>query len=206
MDTTTKVVLAVSGLVAALAGLWATAAAVLPHAKPVASVVSQSPGTAAGASSTPSVVSQAEVATKVQSCEAQHKMTGATQTVGGGTDTQEFQTCEWPPSKLADADGFLEIRVNSDQGPGTDEASGMDVADRIYGPCQKFAVTYDYGHMGDLRHLQPFTVERGAIAITTYDGGEAWTGDRSTLPFYPDRDEAIVLTSGHYGLVNVACA
>ena len=60
--------------------------------------------------------------------------------------------------------------------------------------------------MGEQRHLKPFTVARGAIGITGYDGGEQWTGDRSTLPFYPDRSEAVVLTSGHYGLVGVRCA
>jgi hypothetical protein len=145
------------------------------------------------------------VAAKLQSCETQHKMNGATQVVDG-SDVREFKTCQWPPSNLADADGFLSIRVISAQGPGTSEASGMDVVDRIYGPCQTYSVTYDYGHMGDARHLRPFTVGRGAIAITTYDGGEAWNGDRSRLPFYPDRDEADVLTTGSYGLVGATCA
>jgi hypothetical protein len=149
---------------------------------------------------------RAEAATKVAACELQHKMTNAKQSVDNGAGVRQFTTCEWPPSKLADADGYWEIIVNSDKGPGDSAASGMNAADRVTGPCQTFEVTYDYGSMGASRHLSPFKVPRGAIWITTYNGGEQWTGDRSTIPFYPDRDEAVILTSDHYGLVDVACA
>jgi hypothetical protein len=205
MDTTTKVVLAVSGLIAALTALWATATAVIPHGKPSTDAAGQSPSAATAATS-PYPGAQAEAAAKVESCEAQHKMSKATQPVDNGAGTREFETCEWPPSNLADADGFWEIRVISDQGPGSDEASGMDDADRISGPCQKFSMTYDYRHMGGVDHLRPFTVDRGAIFITTNDGGEIWTGDQATLPFNQDRNEAVVLTSGNYLLDGVACA
>src|SRR5262249_48177714 len=154
----------------------------------------------------PTVDTRGQAAEKVAACELLHKMTSATQIVDNKSGFMEFKTCEWPPSKLADADGYWSIRKNEEKGPGDSDASGMDYADRIFGPCKVFEVTYDYGHMGDLRHLRPFMVARGAIAITTYDGGETWTGDRSTLPFYPDRDEAVVLTSSHYGLVSIRCA
>jgi len=149
---------------------------------------------------------RAEAAAKVPACELQHKMTNAKQSIDNGAGVRQFTTCEWPPSKLADADGYWEIIVNSDKGPGDSAASGMDAADRVTGPCQTFEVTYDYGSMGASRHLSPFKVPRGAIWITAYNGGEQWTGDRSTIPFYPDRDEAVILTSDHYGLVDVTCA
>jgi hypothetical protein len=195
MDSTTKILLALGGLIAAVAGVWATATGVWAGQDP-------SPPRA-----TPSVDLRAQAAEKVASCELRHKMPSATQVVSyESTGSMQFKTCEWPPSDLADADGYWEIRMNQEKGPGDSEASGMDYADRINGPCEVFEVTYDYGHMGEQRHLKPFTVARAGIGITTYDGGEQWTGDRSTLPFYPGRAEAVVLTSGHYGLVTVRCA
>jgi hypothetical protein len=41
------------------------------------------------------------------------------------------------------------------------------------------------------------SVIRGTI-ITVY--GEVWKGDERTLPFYPDRDEAVVLHTFSYAL------
>ncbi|HTJ36004.1 MAG TPA: Hsp70 family protein [Dactylosporangium sp.] len=206
--------------------LWGVAALVLVVATVVVSslLLSDDPGTTAtngptsnaGVGTTtpaaptskaaPTKDLQAEAATKVADCERQHKMTKAKQTDDNGAGVQQFKTCEWPPSKLADADGYWEIIVNSVQGPGDSEATGMSIADRVNGPCETFEMTYDYGHMGESSHLQPFKVPRGSIWITTVNGGERWDGDRSTLPFYQDRDEAVVLTSGHYGLVTAACA
>src|SRR6185436_3825141 len=47
---------------------------------------------------------QAEAATKVAACEQQHKMTKAKQSFDNNAGVRQFKTCEWPPSKLADAD------------------------------------------------------------------------------------------------------
>jgi hypothetical protein len=205
MDSTTKVLLAVGGLLAAATALWATASGVLSGKEPDP-VKSGAEQTNQGQGTSPKPDLRAQAAEKVAACEKLHQMAGATHVIDDNAGYMEFQTCEWPPSQFADADGYWSIRMNQEKGPGDSEATGMSLADRIYGPCQVFEVTYDYGHMGESRHLKPFTVARGAVAITTYDGGEAWTGNRSELPFYQDRNEAVVLTSGHYGLVSIRCA
>lgn len=148
-----------------------------------------------------------EAASRVSACEAMHKMRSANQVERQSGAPVEFKHCEWPPSSVADADGFWEIIVASESGPGDSEASGMSEADRVNGPCESFLVTYDYAHMGDSRHLKPFAVAKGEVYITDYNlGGVAWTDDRSLLPFYPSRDEAVVLTSSHYGLADAACS
>ncbi|MFI7642538.1 hypothetical protein [Nonomuraea sp. NPDC049400] len=161
----------------------------------------------AGKSASALAAAQEEAADRINACESAHGMPKADHIEYILEAPSRFMHCEWPPSSLADADGYWEIRVLRTNGPGDSEASGMSAANRVNGPCESFLLTYDYGHMGDSRHLKPFKIGRGEIYITDYDaGGVRWTGDRSTLPFYPARDEAVVLTSGHYLLMNAACA
>jgi len=156
-----------------------------------------------------------EAAERVQACEVQHGMKIAeekkdwVETIppqNGDPETVvehfNFRSCEWPKSRYADGDGYLEIRVNSVTGPGDSEASGEDEADRIAAPCPQLTVAYQYGHMGDFENKPPFTV--AANTIVDVDG-TLWTGKRSTLPFYPDEGEFVVLRSGHYVIGSARC-
>ncbi|MFI6743438.1 hypothetical protein ACIBI9_62105 [Nonomuraea sp. NPDC050451] len=148
-----------------------------------------------------------EAADRISACESVHGMPKANHIEYDSDAPSRFMHCEWPPSPLADADGYWEIRVSRTEGPGRDEASGTSLANRVNGPCERFLMTYDYGHMGDSRHLKPFKIRRGEIYVTDYDaGGVQWTGDRTTLPFYPTRAEAVILTSGHYLIADATCA
>ncbi|MFI5913311.1 Hsp70 family protein [Dactylosporangium sp. NPDC051541] len=175
--------------------------------KPMDTGPGQSPTPNRGTPGAPTDDQQAEAATKVPACERQHGMTKAKQSTGGDTGSWVFKGCEWPPTKLTDADGYSEIRSEREQGPGDSSASGTSAADRIDGPCDTFEVSYDYGHMGESRHLNPFKAPAGEIWIVTYDrDGEPWTGDRTTLPFYPVRNELVVLATDNYAITNIACA
>ena len=61
--------------------------------------------------------------------------------------------------------------------------------------------------MGESRHLSPFKAPAGQIWIVTYDrSGQLWAGERTTLPFYPLRDELVVLATDNYAITNIACA
>ncbi len=156
-----------------------------------------------------------EAAERVQACEAQHGMKTAyeraesVETIPATNIADEkvighytFRSCNWPRSQYADGDGYLEIKVQSVDGPGESEASGMDEADRITAPCPQVTVTYQFGHMGAYENETPFTVN--ADTIMTVDG-KLWKNENGALPFYPDTGEFVVLRSGHYELESVKC-
>jgi hypothetical protein len=170
---------------------------------PIPSAAVSSPGANSMRASQEAPAANAE---KVSNCQRHHKMSRQHQVDGAGTGTVSFKTCTWPPSSITDADGYSEILVNEDEGPGDSAASGVNLAHRITGPCQRFTLTYDYGHMGDSRHLKSFDAWPGSIMVVGYNGGEEWDGDQSTIPFYPSRDEVVVLTSGNYVISNAQCA
>ena len=162
-----------------------------------------------------------EAAERVQACEERHGMKTAFERIEGPqkvtpsnspddiTNTFEFHTdfhyCIWPPTKYSDGDGYLEIKVVDVNGPGDSDASGTDDADRITAPCPQVIATYQYGHMGDYKNLEPITVDANAIVTTD---GKPWVKKESEapLPFYPETGEMVVLRSGHYGLESVRCA
>ncbi len=156
-----------------------------------------------------------EAAERVQACEAQHAMkvssekTSSLETIpakdGSPAEFIEhvsFRSCTWPKLRYADADGYLEIKVQSVQGPGEGEASGMDYADRIAAPCKQLKVAYQYGHMGVYENRDPFTIN--ANSIVTLDG-EPWKNEQGALPFYPDAGEFVVLHNGHNGISSADC-
>ncbi|WP_433045822.1 Hsp70 family protein [Dactylosporangium sp. CS-033363] len=175
--------------------------------KPTDNGQSQSPTPGQGAPAASADDQRAEAAAKVTACEQHHSMAKAKESTHSDTGSWVFKGCEWPPTKLSDADGYSEIRSQREQGPGDSSASGTSAADRIDGPCDTFEMTYDYGHMGESRHLSPFKARPGEIWVVTYDrSGQPWTGDRTTLPFYPDRTELVVLSSDNYAIANIACA
>lgn len=156
-----------------------------------------------------------EAAERVQACEVQHGMktaseksesletTPAANTEPGKTiDHITFRACTWPRSSAADGDGYLEIKVQSVDGPGDNDASGIDLADRIVAPCHQLTVAYQFGHMGAYENQTPFTIS--ADTLVTVDG-KPWINENGALPFYPDAGEFVVLHSTHYMIQSANC-
>lgn len=179
-DSTTKVLVAIGGLIAAVAAIIAGWHAVF--------------------GSPPSTDT---VAQRVTQCESTHGMTQQHAMKTLSDSHFAFESCAWPPPSHADADGHLTITVFTDSGPDSDEA-GYDYADRLTGPCDAFLVTYDFGSQGAFDHLAPFAVDAGTVA-TVSQGGARWTGNLSDLPFYPERAEGTVLHNGRYILRDATC-
>lgn len=157
----------------------------------------------------------AEAAERVQACEIRHGMNSASEksrsfeTIPAKYSEPEsfvthisFRSCVWPKSSYADADGYLEIKVQSVQGPAEDEASGMDYADRIIAPCKQLKVAYQYGHMGYYQNGTPFTVTADTI-VTLNEG--LWKDENGALPFYPEAGEFVVLHNGHNEISSAGC-
>jgi hypothetical protein len=155
-----------------------------------------------------------EAAERVQACEMQHGMKTASEKAessetirgNGGPDQfvehTAFRSCAWPRSQYADGDGYLEIKVQTVQGPGESEASGTDDADRITAPCQQLIVAYQMGHMGAYENESPITITADTL-VTSY--GEPWKNENGALPFYPDRGEFVVLHNGHHVIQSARC-
>jgi hypothetical protein len=156
-----------------------------------------------------------EAAERVQACEAQHGMKIASDKAesvetapassGSPGKTIEhiaFRSCTWPRSAHADADGYLEIKVQSVDGPGESEASGTNVADRITAPCQQLTVVYQFGSQGAYEYEAPITMAADTIVT---DDGKHWTNKNGALPFYPDLGEFVVLHNDHYEIASAKC-
>lgn len=167
-------------------------------------------------SSSPPPDPATERADRVAACVSAHGMRTARDHQANSTESRRrFRFCTWPPAAGADPDGYAEIEVTSEQGPGrwlddhqdTSEASGASVRDRITGTCTTFELTYDYGHMGSLKHLPPFTVPVGTV--TSVDApGRPWKpapDDPRGWTFYPSRTEVSVIRTDSYGLDQARC-
>jgi hypothetical protein len=145
---------------------------------------------------------EVEAAERVQACQAQHGMRRSFEARQHSPEVTYFMSCSWPKERYADADGYLEIRVEVADGPGDSNASGENYADRITAPCPKIQVSYSFGSQGHSEHGSPFSVNADAIVDVE---GEAWTKSRADLPFYPERGEIVVLHNGRHGLDAVSC-
>ncbi|MBV8297848.1 MAG: serine/threonine protein kinase [Acidimicrobiia bacterium] len=154
-----------------------------------------------------------QAADQVAACERTHQLSKA-QDLQDLTSTittsltelqlQAFKSCRWPPGPGDDPDGYSEIRVNTRQGPGQDEASGTDLADYIdsSASCRSLRLGYDFGSMGDFRHLPPFQVTTGAVR--EQETGQPWTGEAPNP--YPVGNETVILHNGKNQVVSAQCA
>jgi hypothetical protein len=210
--------------------LWARIGAVVGV---VASIVAIATGVKAlvddgggGGGGTPDEPEAEVRARHVRECVQEHELTQAAQTrppQPGETDIarpeplpefavfeqRAFATCEWPPPPGAFADGYRAITVTMVDGPGEFEATGSTYADRVESRCEVLELDYLFGSMGEFEHLPPI---RGRPGETLRNNGEPWSaaefgeGEARTLPFYPGRDELVVLHNNKNVLEDVRCA
>ena len=145
--------------------------------------------------------SHESAAVHVRDCIAQHGLSRARDVlVRGGAHV--YVTCVWPAPPWSDQDGYAELVVRTVPGPGQFEASGTTEADRIASPCREIEAAYSFGAQGDFDRRAPLDLVRGSIVT---DDGEIWREDPRTLPFYPERDETIVLHNSRSRLDYVRC-
>jgi hypothetical protein len=210
--------------------LWARIGAVVGV---VASIVAIATGVKAlvddgggGGGGTPDEPEAEVRARHVRECVQEHELTQAAQTrppQPGETDIarpdplpefavfeqRAFATCDWPPPPGAFADGYRAITVTMVDGPGEFEATGSTYADRVESRCEVLELDYLFGSMGEFEHLPPI---RGRPGETLRNNGEPWSaaefgeGEARTLPFYPGRDELVVLHNNKNVLEDVRCA
>lgn len=119
---------------------------------------------------------------------------------------QTFASCDWPPRPGAFADGYSTITVTLVDGPGEHEATASNLADRIESRCDTLELAYSFGSMGAYERLKPFRARPGDMVRHT---GAAWSpggeDEASSLPFYPERNELVVLKNSKYKLDTVRC-
>jgi hypothetical protein len=191
-DTTAKIIGAFTAVIVATAGLWAA----------IVSLRGEPSGPTQGPTAT---VDAEAAANRVQNCERAHGMTKAqvVKTTDEGLPYL-FQYCVWPRPPYADTDGYIEISVVIEQGvAGAVEADGTSLVSRIRGSCNTYVLQYDFGKMGNSRHLPPFEATPGALLF----GGEGdrYDGPKSDLKFYPPADEIDVLHNASYYLASASC-
>jgi hypothetical protein len=112
-----------------------------------------------------------------------------------------YESCAWPPRAGADPDGYTVVEVDTQNGPGTDEASGADVADVISGTCHTFRLYVEYAAQGVQDTTgPPLTLDPGdhkTVDGTTYSGD---------IGFYPDPASAVLLHNGKNVIYQASCA
>jgi hypothetical protein len=183
---------------------------------------SGSGSTASGVTADASEKAAETRAERVERCETTHGLHQALETrkTGEGSayerSTYDWFSCTWPASTDAEPDGFTHIHVDVLEGPGvwrdgdrdTSEASDANTRDVITGPCTVYTVTYDYGHMGAMRHGVPTNLPRGLV--TSIDHlGRHWSppaNDPSGWTFYPGRDEVDVIRNDNYIPAMITCS
>lgn len=146
----------------------------------------------------------------VEKCKKAHDMRLATETKmrkvkAESRDYDEydrFQFCQWPPAQFADPDGYYEIVYRSAEGPGDCEATGANAADILQAGCRKLKLYYSFGSQGYSEHKKPFIA---SIGTTVWQDSIKYENEEGDLPFYPGRDELVVLRNHKNVLDKVEC-
>ena len=119
-------------------------------------------------------------------------------------DVDRFQRCEWPPPPFADPDGYSDVIYRSTTGPGEGGYTGADSADRLKAAsCERLKLAYSFGSQGHYAHEAPFDARVGTV-VWAHDGTE-YADEFGPIPFYPGRDELVVLRNGRREIDSAEC-
>jgi TIR domain len=115
-----------------------------------------------------------------------------------------FRGCAWPPPPGAENDGFSEIAVASNEGPGDSEAEGLTVADTFTTTCDDIEAGYLFDNMGTFV-TEDVRLTKGEVRRV--EDGSIWTPTtRLERELYtPARDQFIVLSNARYSLDVAQC-
>jgi hypothetical protein len=133
-------------------------------------------------------------------------------------EQRTYATCDWPPPPGASPDGYRAITVTTVDGPGEFEATGSTFADRVESRCKVLELDYQFGFMGDFEPLPAIRGRPGQTRRLVFELPErgeqarsdavAWSpgeGEERSLPFYPARDEFVVLHNNQTVLEDARC-
>jgi len=122
--------------------------------------------------------------------------------------------CQWPPSPYSEADGYVEITVETVIGPGRGQVTGATYADRVLSHCDILELAYGFGKQGVSGH-HSFDVAAGSIVDVD---GNAWDPDTMNenpedyypegllwMGFYTQRGEVVVMRNATFYLEDASC-
>jgi hypothetical protein len=208
LDTPTKVIAAVAGSIAALAGAVTAGAALFSHDKTL--IVQPSVGSAAP-----------NAPQRIAGCIRRHRLGAPRVSVGisGGGITYPrhsaiFKRCDWPPLTPGSRDGYTEVRVQDVDLP-KPAAAPYNTLGTFRAQCDQLDVTFVLDHM--LARL--FTSKRLDLS-RIYEVGGAANGSlrirqlnqvpSDVMSFVPlptaTPPTFYVLYSGHFALFDAHCA
>ncbi len=137
-------------------------------------------------------------------------------------EQRTYASCSWPAPPGADPDGYRAVTATTVDGPGENEATGTNYAERIESHCEVVEIDVLHGSMGSFEHLAPVRGRPGEVVMLTtipregstgltsglrpWSPGRFGDGEATSLPFYPERDELVVLHNGKNVIEDLRCA
>jgi hypothetical protein len=153
--------------------------------------------------------SQALAADQVRICMQQHGLSESRAVLNSTVNVDQisengtiYAECTWPLQSYSGADGYSEIRLITQDGPGLSEVEGLTQVDRFFAPCHQVKISYSFGNQGNYQHLAPFVVKEDTIVTAE---GNPWQGEMQSLDFYPERGEIDIVRNLSYTLDQVEC-
>jgi hypothetical protein len=116
-----------------------------------------------------------------------------------------FSSCSWPPPQGATSEGYAEIAVASEAGPGQSEAEGLTVADVFSTQCPTLSVKYLFNNQGTFQAEAPFQLNE--FQVLRVEDGSTWqpASNAEREQYRALTDTAIVLSNSRYILDAARC-
>ena len=134
---------------------------------------------------------------RVAECQRTHGLAQPSEKREAGEGQWYLRACAWPAPDGASPDGFSEITLRSEPGPGQSEAEGMTVADIYTSTCRELEVTYLFNNQGTFVPEQPVRLGKGEVRRV--EGGSIVAGSPA------GRDQSVIYSSGRYRFDSVRC-
>ncbi len=142
---------------------------------------------------------------RIGECISEHGLAQASERKDVAEGRVLFRACEDPPPPGAASDGFTEITVASNLGPGESEAEGLTIAEVFTSTCRDIEASYLFDNMGTFVPEQPVRLTKGEVRRV--EGGSIWfpRDEQEAQIYAPGRDEFIVMSAGRYKLDSARC-
>lgn len=134
---------------------------------------------------------------RVAECVRVHGLSQAVEKRDLGDGRSYFRSCVWPAPSGAGADGFAEITVATEPGPGQSEAEGMTELHVFTSTCRDLEAGYLFDNQGSFVPEQPVRLTKGEARRV--EGGSIVPGHQ------PGRDQFWVFSSARYLLDAARC-